>query len=100
MTTGQTGHTGQNGKTAPPTPATPISQAGTELTGLEVAESTLLNLYALDVRTCDITVCIASTTSPEEAPRYRRINVSEPLLAEFRGAIRAKVEEYKREWRR
>src|SRR5712691_4077108 len=108
MTTQPTGHNGHT-----PNPHTPQSshtqQAGTDATtgvgrlvptGLEVAESALLNIYALDVRTCDITICIASTTLHEDVPRYRRINVSEPLLAAFRNAVRAKVEEYKREWRR
>src|SRR5690349_20653043 len=94
--------TGKNGQHEPhPTTSTPSTTPPAQgPTALEIAESTLLNIYALDVRTCDITVCIASTSSSEDIPRYRRINVSEPLLAEFRGAIRTKVEDYKREWRR
>ncbi|MBO0777770.1 MAG: DUF4868 domain-containing protein [Ktedonobacteraceae bacterium] len=58
----------------------------------------LATIFNLDVKTCNIAVCLASTVQSEEIPQYRYLNITQQLMDEFRSAIATGIERYKREW--
>lgn len=60
----------------------------------------LATIFNLDIQSCDIAVCLASVTQNDEAPLYRRLNITQQLMSEFRSAITTGLERYKKEWYR
>lgn len=55
------------------------------------------NILALDIHTCDLTVCLASSPKNEILPLFERLQLSEGLTEVFRDVVRATLEQCKKD---
>lgn len=55
------------------------------------------HILALDVHTCDLTVCLASSPKNEILPLFERLQLSEGLTEVFRGVVLATLEQCKKD---
>ena len=69
------------------------------MTEVHAHQATALDeIFALDMSTCDVTVCLASVPQDETVPRFRLVDLSPQLTETFRDVIIAGLERNKREW--
>lgn len=59
-------------------------------------ETLLKQLLTLDLKTCDLTVCIAAGDPDEKDYRFRRIRQSQKLAQKFRDAIKEALDKYRK----
>jgi hypothetical protein len=62
----------------------------------EEAYELLQRIFALDLKQCDLTVCLASAQEGTDVPLFRRAQLSENAAGEFREAIDVALEQHKK----
>ena len=63
-------------------------------------ENVLSDILALDVKTCNITICLASIRQGDTVPRFKLLDLIQDITDVFQDVVTAVIEQYKKEWQR
>lgn len=63
-------------------------------------EDILKDILTLDVKKCNITVCLASVEQDALVPRFKLLDLIQNRTDDFQGVVTSVIEHYKKEWQK